>query len=227
MSRLKTWLTAALLAGPAISEPLACPGPGPTITVTAGTTDHAVHLCSVARAARSRLAACHMPQTAPIDIRIVTELPAQHAKCMGLYHCDTEIIEILDLAGLRRSVSPSSAFARIPPEALQDSLVAHEMVHALIHQRLGADSGPPVQNEYIAYAMQLDLMSDPARQALLAARDIKAPIPPEGLNEIILLMAPDVFAIFSWHHFRQEGHGCTLIGKLLDGAPGPFPNISP
>lgn len=227
MSRLMTWLTAVLLAAPAMPEPLACPVAGPPITVTAIKAERAVHLCHVARAARDRLAACHLPQTAPIDIRIVTELPARHEKCMGLYNCDTKVIEILDLAGLRARVAPSSAFARIPPDALQDSLVAHEMAHALIDQRLGSNSGPLVLNEYIAYAMQLDAMATPVRRALLATRDIKPPVPPDALNEMILLMAPDVFAIFAWHHFREAGHGCALIGQLLNGAPGPFPDMIP
>jgi hypothetical protein len=210
-----------------MSEPLLCPGPEPAITVTAHTAGRAAHLCRVAQAARDRLAACHLPQSAPLDIRIVPALPEQHELCIGLYNCDTKVIEILDLAGLRQRVAPTSAFARLPPDALQDSLIAHEMTHALIHQRLGSNSGRLVLNEYIAYAMQLDLMSEPARAALLSSREIRAPIPPDALNEMILMMAPDVFAIFAWHHFQQAGNGCALVGRLLDGARGPFPRAPP
>ncbi|MBU3260230.1 hypothetical protein KPG71_09425 [Roseovarius sp. PS-C2] len=225
---MRLWLAVTLLflsVAPARPDTvLTCAGGD--ITVTAPTADSAQHVCDVARIARPQLQACHLPQTAPLRITVTDTLPPQHDRCLGLYDCREDVIGVLDTDALRQRVPPSSAFARLPPDILHDSLIVHEMTHALIFQKLGQDSGGLAANEYMAYAMQVEFLPEAMRQRFLATRSHTQPVTDDSINDLILKMAPDFFAIFAWQHFRQPDHGCALFDRLLTGSD-PFQKPEP
>jgi hypothetical protein len=55
----------------------------------------------------------------------------------------------------------------MPADTLFASLVAHELTHAYVEHSLGDRELPRVAHEYLAYALQLDLLSDAERASII------------------------------------------------------------
>jgi hypothetical protein len=202
-------------AAAALAEPVACPDP---LLAVAGTDpDTATRLCETAVAAKAHLAECGLVQTRPLTIEVTPEIdgPADH--CAGLYICGSDRIRIIPPSAVADTVPVGSAFATIEAETFHDSLVVHEMAHALMDRIECPERRCAADLEYVAYAMQIGSLPPAERDALMAFRDIERPVPAERLNDFLLWMRPDLFALHAWAHFDDPGTGCAFVADLLNG----------
>lgn len=175
------------------------------------------HICKVVDRAATQLAQCHLPLKAPLTIRLVDGFDGDRVGCVGIFDCSDEHIEILKPDVMSGALADNRRFSRLPLMSLFDSVIAHEMTHALVFQNLGIDSGSWAQNEYMAYAMQLAFLPPEDRALFMQGFTTERPGSLAGVNVLLMLLAPDAFAAEVWLHFSAKGNGCDFMGKLLSG----------
>ncbi|NDR56479.1 DUF6639 family protein [Aliiruegeria sabulilitoris] len=200
---------------PANAAPLACGTP----LVRVDTVDRALHarICEIVASALPLLENCHLKLTKPVTIIFSDDLENAHGPCFGLFHPGKKQMELLTPKAFAQAHDKSDSWGAIPVAEHFDVIVVHEFVHALVDQTARGERNCTADEEYIAYAMQIESLSETTRSALLEDVDASPPISLEELNPILLGFAPPRFAVKSWLHFSEPGNGCDFIQKLMRG----------
>ena len=84
-------------------------------------------MCIVADQAVFDLAACNLPLTEPVTVRLVEAFPIH---CVGVFHCGEGLIEILNPTKMDTAKAESPLFAPLDTERYFESILYHELVHA-------------------------------------------------------------------------------------------------
>ena len=203
------WGTASsVLAGP-----VPCDDPGFRVdTANAATYDM---ICDAAMVARDALAICGLTQIEPIDIETLDTPVHNIGQCLAAYNCKTNRIQIIDPLVLDENLPTDDPYATLPGEVVFQSLLTHELAHALVAQNTGDRKIAMVDHEYIANALELAALQPRHRETLLAAAGIEPPISAGAIDIFIYGLAPRRFAAASYLYF--EAHGCKTITGILDG----------
>ena len=93
-------------------------------------------------------------------------------------------------------------------EKLAASFLRHELVHMAVWEIIGPDPDrlPREWHEFIAYAVQLELMDRELRDELLAKVATVGPFESlSQVNEFTYAMNPDVFAVAAYQTYREQG----------------------
>ncbi len=201
------------LAQPLAAAPLACPNG----VVTAHADDPALaqRICRASDHAVSLFADCGFALRDPVRI---TARDALDPKCFGIFHCGEDRIQVLTPDAMAAIREPDSLFAPIGTDAFFDSVVVHELAHALYD---GTDCPYPTclaTSEYFAYSYQIMSFSDADRAALEAGIDMERTITRDYVVGILAVMAPDRFARRVWQHLSQRDDQCSWLGGILSGA---------
>ncbi|TCP40834.1 DUF6639 family protein [Rhodovulum marinum] len=206
----------AIWTGPGRAAPHSCPG-DPLISVEAESPDDAAAVCAAVARARPRLDACNLHQAQPLTIRVLPQITHALTACMAQYHCHDDSISVTAPRALPSILAPDSIWRRITPQALFDSLIVHELVHAFLDQ--AECSGTPclADHEYIAFALQIDALEPADQAAILDGNGIDDPDNTGRLNGFIARMDPGYFAQAAWLHFSQPDNGCAFVGDLVRG----------
>lgn len=212
---LPALLLAVCASGPGLAETRQCSDE--QLRVTGSDTPVSDRACLAAEHAKELLSECGIVQKAAIEIQITEDITSLAPHCMAEYDCATGRIEILSPQQLEQRLVPDTTFSLLPPDALFDSLIVHEMTHALLDQTECAADVCRVDHEYLAYAMQLQSLSPEHRALLVEGRRSRQPVDIEEINPMILAMAPDFFAARAWVHFSAPENGCAIVDALLDG----------
>ncbi|WP_135501545.1 hypothetical protein [Roseovarius aestuariivivens] len=207
-------LTAACPASPALTaEPVPCDRPGIFVT----TDDPELHdrTCAVASAALPRFEACHLKQYHPVNFHFNDAILPSNRICLGLYHAGTNQVELLTPEAFGEAHLQSEFCEGLSEDAHFDSIIVHELTHALLDQVPGGTSRYFVDQEYIAYAMQLDLLPEAERATMLSGTELAKAPGLERFNELVLMFSPYTFAVSAWQHFSEPGNGCDFVGQIV------------
>ncbi len=177
----------------------------------------AARVCNAAVAAKEELASCGLAQLRPVVIEIRPEAfgPTEH--CAGLYTCGSDRILLRAPKAMARLMPEESIFAPLPPADYYDSLVVHELAHALMDQSECTGEHCDADREYVAYALQIASLSDENRALIERFHTLDRPVDVARLNAFLLFMKPDVFAAHAWAHFDDAGNGCAFVADLVNG----------
>ncbi|TAJ81806.1 DUF6639 family protein [Reyranella sp.] len=102
--------------------------------------------------------------------------------------------------------------------AVAASFLRHELVHAMVW-RVGKEPNrlPREWHEFIAYAIQLDLMDPNILERVLASQaDVQPFDELIAVNEFTYGMGPEAFAVAAYKTYRARG-GAQLVRQLLAG----------
>lgn len=97
------------------------------------------------------------------------------------------------------------------------SILQHELAHAIVAGRLGNEYQKLGKSwhEFIAYAVQFDLMDRELKSAVLANYPDAQPFPfPDSVNSIVYGADPDAFAVSAYLYAEANG-GSTFIRQIL------------
>ena len=114
-------------------------------------------------------------------------------------------------------VSNQGPFAAIPIDHYYDSILIHELAHAAYGDRNCPFSTCPVNNEFIAYAMQVRSLSDEDRAIFEAWGGIEQSESRRYLSAAMLAMSPERFAAAAWWHLSLQDAPCEYIGAIVSG----------
>ena len=108
-------------------------------------------------------------------------------------------------------------------EALEHSFLRHELVHVAVWHFLGerAKILPREWDEFIAYAVQLELMHPGLRDQVLAKfASVRAFDGAAEVNEFLYGMDPEAFAVAAYRTYRKGGGSKFVLELLTRAAQG-------
>ena len=212
-----TVLAALCLALPAAAGEVwtRCAGTG--WEVTGGDADARALVCEGVAGATAVLGACGVRTTAATRIRVAEELPVScGVKVWGLYDGDTDEITLGTPAICAAEAPAGSLFRLVETRLAYVATAAHEATHAILHAGgLGADRH--MEHEYIAAIVQMQLLPEAARAAVLAPLKITPETGLWGLNPLLHALRPDLFIGTAWRHFEGLADGCAFLRELAEG----------
>jgi hypothetical protein len=173
--------------------------------------------CMLAMKAKERIVKCGLKQSRPINIFVTQEIEHTIGECLATYDCSNDILRVIDPALISGSLEAEDPYAVLPTEILFQAVISHEMAHALLEQSSTGVDLAFVDHEYVAAAMELDILEPQWRQALIDAAPVSLP-PKEGLiSALIYGFEPRKFATNAWQYFDSEPDGCERIRRIATG----------
>ncbi len=212
-------------AATALANPTVCSEP--SFSVQARDMQLTERLCAMASDIRDRLAECGLSQTRPLTIEIAEELSHPVDTCLAYFECEFDLVRITDPAAYGSLLDDDPSYAALPAEVTLRALLTHEIAHALVAQTAGDRPVSMVDQEYIAAAMELELMEERWREVMIAANPVSVS-PTEGLIDIwIYGFSPRQFAVNAWRHFSLPPNRCSLVRRIVDGRESFHKEIRP
>lgn len=210
-------MAAMLLALPAAAGEVwtRCTGTG--WEVTGGDADARALVCEGVVGATAVLGACGVRTTAAPRIRVVEELPVScGVKVWGLYDGDMDEITLGTPAICTAEAPEGSLFHLVETRLAYVATAGHEATHAMLYVGgLGADRH--MEHEYIAAVVQMTLLPEAARAAVLAPLKTPAKTGLWELNPLLQAIRPDLFIGTAWRHFEGLEDGCAFLRELAEG----------
>ncbi len=177
-----------------------------------------IWVCEVVLSAVTRIEACGLTQSSPIKVHVVGGPIESNPDCLGVFHCTTNEILILDPDRLSNTLGTDHPLGVIPEDLLFGSLLTHELTHAIVYQARGGPAPAIAEEEYVAYAMQFQFLSDENRKLVLQrfpATERQASL--SLLNNVKLTFSPTLFGALAWRHFEEQEDGCEFVRRILRG----------
>lgn len=208
-------MVSIFFATPSWPEPRPCYDS--LFVVEADDADLGAAVCEILPQIRDQLSACGLYQTRVLTIEIVDQVDHPLGNCLAYFDCDYDLIRLTDPSQYASILDPNRPTAQIPADEFFKALITHELTHAIVTQSAGERSVDIVDQEYIAAAMELELMEPEYRDVVLQAAPIELP-PKEVLIDIwIYGFTPRKFAVNAWQHFRAQEDGCVFIQEIILG----------
>ncbi len=203
------------LAASVSAEPRRCNDS--LFVVDAKNAELASQLCETLPELRDRLESCGLRQDRVLTVEVVEQVDHPLGNCLAYFDCDYDLIRLTEPTKYASILDQDRPYAQLPTDVLFRALITHELTHALVTQSADERAVDIVDQEYIAAAMELDLMEPEHREVILQAAPVDLP-PKEGLIDIwIYGFTPRKFAVNAWQHFRAQEDGCAFIQEIVSG----------
>jgi hypothetical protein len=187
------------------------------VSVVSASPEFAALACDFGLRAKQRLVECGLSQSNPVQIQLVDKIEHEIANCLATYNCSTDTIRVTDPASIPGALGVDNPYRMLPTEVVFQALITHEVAHALLEQSSADLDIAFVDHEYVAAAMELDVIAPEWREALIAAAPVSLP-PKLGLiSSLIYGFEPRKFATNAWQFFNAEPDGCKRIRQIANG----------
>jgi len=206
------WLSGA----EATAGSLLCPGT--SITIRADNDAAAARICAAAIWTRSFLERCDFQQRRNLTIEVVEEL--RHplgVPVIALFDGNSWKIQISTYDVTQSLILPSSVYHRLAPQDVYDSLVVHEVAHALFRERAAGFQLPVTAHEYVAYAIQIASLPPESRELFLSSFPRQTPGGYAMFNDIYLAISPLGFAANAYRHLFRDANPCETLKRIATG----------
>ncbi|WP_425416388.1 DUF6639 family protein [Oricola indica] len=135
----------------------------------------------------------------------------------GIYEISEKVIRINSYPTCRSVFTKSKLTGRIPFDEFFESIVVHEVTHAVV-DAIGAESAKkPLTQEYIAYAVQYSMFEPADVSALTDDLLIKDHVALSDFSMSIYALSAEKFAAMVSSHFNGPDGGCKTIRDLVSG----------
>lgn len=194
------------------AEPLICSDG--LVSVEAPTPALAERTCGAAELATTTLGACGIALGGPLRIDVREKL--SEPDCLGLYHCGEAFIEVLTPAALDIALG-DGPFTGVDRARFWDSVVVHEIAHAVYDKVPCPYASCLGTSEYFAYTAQIRALPAKDRQVFEAATGVEGKVSGARLSAMLATMAPDRFAGLAWAHLSQRPDTCDYLQLVARG----------
>ncbi|MGB5199209.1 MAG: DUF6639 family protein [Sedimenticolaceae bacterium] len=129
-------------------------------------------------------------------------------------------VQVASPSQCRQLAGREIALAEVDFDALYESIVVHEVVHAVLWKQLDRsqnESLSAIAAEYVAYAFQLSSLPESDRGNLLAAFPRAPPVDLGPFNSIALTLNPLRFATNAYRHFMSVEDPCEFLREIISG----------
>ncbi len=187
------------------------------VDVTGATAQERDIICTAAGKATGLLRQCGLEARERLSVAVTRRADGScDEMAFGTFHLTDNTIRIASAADCAH-VPASSPYAALGPAGLYESIVVHEVAHAVFWQALAGRQVSQTAHEYVAYAIQLQAMDAAARDQLMAMQRPGVTSDLTAFNDKLLGMAPDAYAALAFRHFTSPGHGCAILKGIVSG----------
>lgn len=184
------------------------------VETPAATDDERRLLCDAAEKALAFFQTYDLGIDKVIRVRIEREPLNPRQPHLGSYTAATQTIRLLGLDQIR----PHHALFGLPLDRdLYESVVVHELAHAIAAQHFTEKAPAIVFQEYLAYVAQLSTMAPDLRARILLSHDTAPFAAIEDISWTFYAMAPSAFGVKAYHHFSTVKDRRQLLDRLLSG----------
>lgn len=178
--------------------------------------DHAA-ACAGVRKAVEALGKCGIrpATTLFVDVADVVRGP-DGSPMFSRFDRDDDMIVVAGSASIGR-LAEDTPFARLPARDVFESLVAHETVHAVMDHGRATPTRTRAALEYSAFALQIDALPEPAREAFLLRVGAADGGAGSVFSDAMLQLDPYGFAARAYRHFKSESGGCKSLQAIASG----------
>ncbi|CFX37522.1 conserved exported protein of unknown function [Candidatus Filomicrobium marinum] len=197
---------------------LALDCPGIPIEVSGSSDVEGRAVCASAKRANAFFEYCGLPQKRKLRVEILSEVIQPFGlPVIALFDAKRWRIQISTFEAMRTILLPGSAYRRLPLRDVYDSLVVHEVAHAVFREHIGHRNLPIAAHEYVAYAVQINSMPTKTRDLFLSTFQRPTSLDVEMFNDIYLAMAPLRFGANAHRHLFRHGQSCEMLSKIVAG----------
>ncbi len=195
----------------------------PTIRLDGGvgSAEERALVCGAAASARAFFGQLGIELKRPFRLRLHQTEIAGRSLHLGSYDARLDQVDLLTLGGAQNRTTRDALFGMQMDGALYQSLVVHEIAHAIAGQHFGYRPVSPVAQEYLAYVAQLSTMDPAQRSAILQAYDLQAFGGVEAMSQTYYALDPSGFGVKAWLHFRRLADPAGFVRDVLSGAIRP------
>ena len=199
-----------------------CGNPWLNIDVNAETAEFgSKRLCKPASWALDQMDRCGFAIKEKITVEVVKDL--KHPLgilVVGKSDSAAFRVQVASPSQCNRLASEEIALAEVDFDALYESIVVHEVIHAVLWQQLDHsrnESISEIASEYVAYAFQVLSLPKADRRKLLAAFPRAPPRDLGPFNFMALQLEPLRFATNAYRHFTSMDNHCVFLRKIISG----------
>ena len=178
-------------------------------------------VCAGAASAREFLHAHGIAVRRRIRLELHDEEIAKGPSHIGLYDATTDRIDLLSYAQARRLSADDPLFGVAMTPALYESVIVHEVSHAIVEQNLSYPPDSRVVHEYIAYAAQLATMAPDLRRNILQRYHQPGYSDVGEMSWVYYQLDPSAFGVKVYRHFRGLADPSRFLHALLNGTVRP------
>lgn len=210
-------LTGWLIAHPVAAETIVCNN-NPNVEVSAQISEIREEVCRATELAIGFLSDYGLVVRRLIRISIV-EQPLYNLSysAYGSYDSRSDLVQVMSPQAIHQT-TPAPQVNYQPLDQVQyQSIVAHEVAHALIQQNsqvLPLPLGTAAQ-EYLATVTQLSIMPAAIRDQVIHSANVGPWVSGDVISGTYMAMAPECFAVKSYLHFLQHPAPADFVAELL------------
>ncbi|MDH3700578.1 MAG: hypothetical protein OEU46_04620 [Alphaproteobacteria bacterium] len=133
--------------------------------------------------------------------------------------CDPALgyIEVLSYESHQRMKTRDQIFGVRLNAALHESIIVHEVAHALADIHFSVMESPGAVHEYIAYVAQIATLPEVTRRNVLRRHSVAALASEKAINVFNYANGPQVFGVRSYKHFKQQHDYNHYLRRLFSG----------
>ena len=126
-------------------------------------------------------------------------------------------IEVLSYDSHRRMKTEHQVFGVRLNAALHESIIVHEVAHALADIHFSVLDIPGAVHEYIAYVAQIATLPEVTRRNVLRRHSVRALNDERAINVMNYLEGPQAFGVRSYKHFIRQRDQNFYFLRLFAG----------
>jgi hypothetical protein len=182
-------------------------------------------VCSAAHGVLETLGHCRITPRRTIQV----EVSAEVRQSLGgpnfvLFDTNQDKVRVTRFARIS-ALAKGTPYTELPQDEFYSSLIAHEVVHAVMHHNLKRPAASLAAYEYPAYALQIASLSPSTRQQFLRHFGEVAVGPDALFNNALLHFDPFFFAVRAYQHYAASANGCAHLSALLEGSVAFIPTL--
>lgn len=155
----------------------------------------------------------------PVLIELVAQMPADLRRdAVGAYAPRTHRLLVLELP---RFLERRSWFWVPTSVALFRSVVAHEVIHALVGSHLRGRALVNAAHEYVAYVAMFATMDSDTLRAVLAAKPGQGFVYDTEINDMRYTLDPMTFGLEAYRHWLKQPDGVQFLRNVINGSVVP------
>jgi hypothetical protein len=157
----------------------------------------------------------------PVKVRLSDEVLDVELPHIAAYAPATRTVRLASLQRVEAMPASQRLFDLPLDEALYQSVVVHEIAHAIAHQHFAVDKPSLVAQEYIAYVAQLATVEPAVRQRILQRWRLPAYRDIGEMSAVYYALNPSGFGVKAYGHFISLPDPARFLSDLLSGAIAP------
>lgn len=211
------WMACMLLfTGPAQGEQYSCTAQ-PYLTIVAPNAMQVKTICDAGSRALEVLDRYGLQPKRQITFEVIDKVIENHGySAYGSYDSRDDRIRLMSLVSILLSSAEPKMYGEPFDRVHYLGAIAHEVAHAVVQHNLPAPLLSAAPQEYLAHSVQLAVLPEARRSAIIHAINISPWESGDAISEIYMALEPGRFAVKSYLHLTSCDDPIGFVHTLLN-----------